>query len=56
METVNTYLLESLHGVTLDVDKSIKDLIARHRRNSNSNANVFYIENGVKKFIQQVND
>jgi hypothetical protein len=49
------FWLESLHGITLDVDRSSKDIEARHRQHSKNPARIFFIENGKKSFVKEVN-
>ncbi len=48
------YILESIHGNTLDSDTSKDDLIVRHKKQSSLPANVFFVAEGIKRFIERI--
>lgn len=55
MEAVSVYWLESMDGVTIDTDLGLQSLINRHIKHSKAKGKVFFVSNGIKKFIQFVN-
>lgn len=49
------YWLESLDGVVLDADLGWQSLAARHKKHSSTKAKIFWLGDGIKKFIIDVN-